>query len=114
MQRDDDEDRPASAEDTGLEVGVGFFPLAWILLFCTPRVEINGRETRRPWGTHFFRVGPGRYEVAVWFPYLFWSKCGYNSRTVEVQPGEATRVRFYMWPFVLLPGSMSVSHGPRS
>jgi hypothetical protein len=107
--------RPStSADDTGIEVNTSFFPLAWILLFCTPRIAIDGREERRPWGTHFFAMRPGRHEVAVWFPYLLMSRCGYNSRTVEIRPGETTRVTFYMWPLVFLSGSMTVAQGERS
>jgi hypothetical protein len=101
--------------ETGIEVSAGFFPLAWILLFCTPRVAIDGRVRKRAWGTYFFPVEPGRHRVEVWFAYLWMSECGKNSTRVEVEPGETTRVSFYMWPFMFMSGSMSASGpGPRS
>jgi len=117
MQHEDDEQRdedPGDDEDTGLEVSTAFFPMAWILLLCTPRIGINGRVRQRPWGTYFFPVRPGVYEVEVWFPYLWYQKCGFNSREVEVYAGETTRVSFYMWPWMFIPASMKVSHGQRS
>jgi hypothetical protein len=117
MQHDDDDPRDEDAggdEETGIEVSVAFFPLAWILLLCTPRIAINGRVRQRPWGTYFFPVRPGVYEVEIWFPYLWRQKCGFNSREVEVQAGETARVSFYMWPWMFIPASMNVSYGERS
>src|SRR6516164_4782607 len=109
----DEDDAVDSAEETGIEISTAFFPMAWILLLCTPWISINGRKRRRPWGTYFFPTRPGRYEVEVWFPYLFQARCGFASRKVEVHEGEATRVGYYMWPFIFLPGSINVSHGAR-
>jgi hypothetical protein len=114
MRRDDDDQDAAGDDDTGLEVSTSFLPLAWVLLFCTPRIVINGRERQRPWGTYFFPVRPGVYQVEIWFPYLWYSKCGFNSREVDVYPGETTRVSFYMWPWMFIPASMNISHGQRS
>jgi hypothetical protein len=112
MQRDDDDDYEGGGdEETGIEVSTSFFPLAWIFLFCTPRIAIEDRVRKRPWGTYFFPVPPGRYRVEIWFAYLFWQECGKNSRNVDVEPGEVTRVSYFMWPFVLMSGSMNVS-GP--
>jgi hypothetical protein len=108
-----DDDAVSSGEETGIEVRLSFFPLAWVFFFCTPRVAIDGREQPRKWGTHFFPASPGRHDVEIWIPYLFWTRCGYNSKTVEVTAGEATKVNFFMWPVVFLPGSISVSHGQR-
>jgi hypothetical protein len=117
MQRDENDDREENAgsdEDTGIEVKTGFFPLAWILLLCTPRIAINGRERQRPWGTHFFPLRPGEYDVEVWFPYLWMPKCSLAARKVEVHPGETTHVGFYVWPFFFMTGSLTVTHGKRS
>src|SRR5205807_2453750 len=114
MRRDDEDDDRAGEggdQETGIEVSLGFFPLAWVFFFCTPRIAIDGRDRQRSWGSHFFSVPPGRHDVEVWVPYLFWSRCGFNSRRVEVHEGETAHVSFYMWPFVLLPGAMSVRYG---
>ena len=62
----------------GLEIKMAFFPLAFILFMCTPRITINQFEDRRYWGTHFFEMPPGRYRVTISFPYLFMSYCGEN------------------------------------
>jgi hypothetical protein len=117
MQRDDDDydDDGGRDDETGIEVSTGFFPLAWILLFCTPRIAIDDRVRKRPWGTYFFPVAPGRHDVEIWFPYLFSQQCGKNSQRVDVEAGATTRVSFFMWPLMFLSGSMNVSDpGPRS
>src|SRR3974377_732599 len=97
-RNDDFSDRDGD-EETGIEISTGFFPMGWVLLFCTPRISINGRTRRRPWGTYFIPLRPGRYEVEVWVPYLFFEKFGANSRRVEVDRGETTRVSYYLWGF---------------
>jgi hypothetical protein len=117
MRHDEDDQRDEDSgddEDTGIEVTTGFFPMAWILLLCTPRIAINGRVRQRPWGTYFFPVRPGAYDVEVWFPYMWYSKCGFNSREIDVYPAETTRVSFYMWPWMFIRASMNVTHGERS
>jgi hypothetical protein len=117
MQNNDDKERDEDAggdEETGIEVSVAFFPMAWILLLCTPRIAINGRVRQRPWGTYFFPVRPGVHDVEIWFPYMWQQRCGFNSREVEVRAGETARVSFYMWPWMFIPASMNVSYGQRS
>ncbi len=94
-------------EDTGIEVTTGFFPLAIFLFFCTPVIEIDGHSSRHRWGTCAFDVDPGSHHVRIWFPYLFWTRCGEAGIDVTVVPGRTTRVRFYMPPLVFLPGSIS-------
>jgi hypothetical protein len=95
--------------DTGIEVKLSFFPLAFLLLFCTPRVEINGQAHTCPWGTHFFALPPGAHRIAIYFPYITSSRCGENSVTVNLPENHVRRVNYFMWPWVFAPGSISVS-----
>lgn len=97
------------SSQTGIEVRLSFFPLAWFLFFCTPQVEINGAAQRRSWGTHFFPLNPGNHRVRVYFRYLFMAECGANSIDIQVSGGNVTRVKYYMWPWMFAPGSLSVS-----
>ncbi len=89
-----------------LEVTTGFFPLAFLFLFCTPVIEIDGHPQRLRWGTHRFGVAPGRHRVRVYVPYLFWPQCGANVIDVDVAAGRAAHVSWYMPPLVFLKGSM--------
>ena len=92
---------------TGLEVKTSFLPLMFLLYLCTPRIVINGQENRRPWGTHFWPLEPGWYNVKVFYPYLFLPQAGANSIDVYVHPGRVTRVQYSMdVPFVFAKGSI--------
>ncbi len=94
---------------TGVEVKAGFFPLAFVLFLCRPRVVIDGGEPQlRSWGRHFFPLAAGRHTVKVYFKYLFKAECGANQREIDVHEGTTVRVEFYMWPWMLAPGSMKV------
>lgn len=93
----------------GIEVTMGFFPLAFLLYLCAPVVEINNFPRPFTWGTHFIDLPPGRYIVSIYFPYLLSPRCGLNSCEVMLQPGMVRRVNFYMWPLIFIPGSISVN-----
>jgi hypothetical protein len=94
---------------TGIEIKVRFFPLAFLLFFCKPTVEIDGAAHRKGWGTHFLELAPGSHTIRVYFRYLFMSKCGDNSIRVNVQPGGVSRVSYYMPPWIFSKGIMKVT-----
>lgn len=97
-----------------IEIRTRFFPLAFILFLCTPRIVIDGAApVKRGWGTSSFTVSPGRHHVEVYFPYLFLRRCGANSVDVDVQAGDVVLVSFYMPPLIFARGSMSVD-APRA
>jgi len=98
-----------NATYTGINLDLGFFPLAFFLYLCTPSVQINGYPKPFSWGRHFVPLEPGTYDVKIWFPYLFIKECGANSTQVTLNEGEVRNIQYYMWPFVLLPGSITVS-----
>ncbi len=98
----------ASQQATGIRLSVGFFPLGFLLFFCTPVVVINGVGQRLSWGSHYFDFQPGTYTVKAFAPYLFWPECGANSVTFDLHPEAVRTVSFYMWPWVFARGSMSV------
>jgi len=93
---------------SGIEVTLKFFPLAFLLLFCTPTVEINGMKHRRSWGTHSFGLAPGQYHVKIYFYYFFMPQCGENSADVTVSPGSVTNITYNMPPWMFAKGSISV------
>jgi hypothetical protein len=103
---------PAPAEpaeqECYIQVHTHFFVLAFLLLLCTPRIQIDGVEHKRRWGRHRFDVSPGAHEVTVWFPYLFFSECGKNTVDVDAVPGAPEEVDFNMPPWMLAKGKMTV------
>jgi hypothetical protein len=94
---------------TGAEIKTGFFPLAFFLFACTPRIEIDGHVHKKYWGTHFFELSPGAHKITVYFPYFFMSHCGENSISVNVRAGTVTRVSYNMPPWMFAKGSLKVS-----
>ncbi len=94
---------------TGVEVKTGFFWLAFIFFFCTPRIEIDQAVHKKYWGRHFFELSPGEHQVTVYFVYLFKPRCGENSITVTVAPDTVTHIRYFMPPWIFVKGSLKVS-----
>lgn len=94
---------------TGVEVTAGFFPLAFFLFFCTPRIEIDGTVHEKSWGAHFFELPPGMHKITVYFGYLFKPRCGENSIQVNVAAGTVTHVRYNMPPWMFAKGSLTIS-----
>ena len=93
---------------TGVEVHATFFPLSFFLFLCTPRIDIDGKVQKKPWGRHFFSLNPGRHTVRVYFPYFFMSQCGANSIDVTVAPGRISQVEYFMPPWMMAKGSISL------
>jgi len=92
--------------ETGIEVKMGFFPLAFLLFLCTPTVVVDDRAYRKSWGTHFFELEPGRHTIKIFFHYLFMPECGANSIDVIVEEGKIGRIKYYMPPWMLARGSI--------
>ena len=95
------------AQSTGLNIKLGFFPLAFFLYACRPRVEINGQVHVTAWGQQHFSLPPGRHELRVYFVYLWWRRCGENRLPLQLAPGQKARVRYFMWPWVFMPGNLT-------
>ena len=91
---------------TGIEIKTGFFPLAFILFFCTPVIEINRQKNIKSWGTHFFDLTPGEYVVKIYFPYLFMPECGANQLKVSIVEGQTKRITYNMPPWMLAAGTI--------
>ena len=94
--------------ETGITVNIGFFPLAFILILCTPKVEIDGVIHKAKWGTQYYDLKPGKHFIKIYFRYLFISHCGLNSVSFTIAEGEQKNLKFYMWPSIVMKGSMTL------
>ncbi len=94
---------------TGIEVKTDFFTFAWFVYFCTPVIEINGKKNTRKWGTHFFELPSGHYNVKIYFHYLFQSQCGANQIQVNLAEGQIQKVSFYMPPWMMAKGTIKLN-----
>lgn len=79
---------------TAIQVETGFFPLAFLLFLCTPRIVIDGQLHEAPWGVQSFPVSPGSHTVRVFFRYLVMSEAGANAIEVNVGAGDTKRVKY--------------------
>ncbi len=96
-----------SPDQTGIAVKSRVFPLAFLLLLFKTTVTVDGMSYVMPWGEHFFPVAPGAHDVRVSFKYIF-GDMGENGATVQVAPGQVTRVH-YRSPFIVfLKGKIAV------
>ncbi len=103
---EEEEDLPK--RKSGLKVTTKFFPLAFLLFFCKPRIEIDGKPYPRSWGTHFFKLPPGRYKLRIYFPYVLMSECGLAKVRVTIHPGEVTQLTYEMPPWMFAGGSITI------
>ncbi len=94
------------ASATGVEIKLGFFPLAIFLVACSPIVEIDGIVHKKCWGRHFFPTSSGRHTIKVYFRYFFMARCGENSIDVNVAEGATSRLEYSMPPWMFAKGSL--------
>ncbi|MCU1451909.1 MAG: hypothetical protein JWN46_55 [Acidimicrobiales bacterium] len=101
-----DQQQPSSV----IAIKTKFFPLALLLLLFKPRYSINGSAPApAPWGTTQVPVPPGRYQVEVWLPYLFFPQMGRNGSVVDLAAGSAVQVTWTCPWLFFLKGRMKVS-----
>ena len=93
---------------TGLTVKTSFFPLAWILYFVTPTININGKEFKREWGKNSFDLSPGDYQVKISFPYMGQSDMGANEISISLNEGEIKNISYEMPPWIFAKGDIKI------
>lgn len=96
-------------QESIIELSLGFFPLAYFLWFCNPKVVINGHEYDLTWGNHRFQFPPGDYVIQIYFAYLGMEECGKNMVRLRLLPGTWRIVSYYMWPWIFAKGSISIT-----
>lgn len=95
-----------------IEIQASHFVLAFLFAFFKPQASINGTQPFPvAWGTTPVPVPPGRYQVEVWVPYLFFSYMGKNGAVVDVPAGGAVRVSWRAPWLAFLQGKIQVA-GP--
>ena len=93
---------------TGIEIVTGFFPLAWVLYFVTPIIEINGDKHKERWGTKFYPLSPGEYIIKISFPYMGKSECGANEIKVSLTENQQRKIVYNMPPWMFAKGSLKI------
>ena len=82
---------------TGIEIKVGFFPLAFFSFLgtvtgCKAIIVIDGEECRKSWGTYFFELESGKHTVKIFFGHWILKEYGANSIDVIVEDGKANKI----------------------
>jgi len=89
-----------------LEVHLSFLFLQWLLYFVSPRIAINGHEQIRAWGANSIHMPAGQYQLDVYFPWIFQSRCGFASQVITIHAGYVTTVRYTAPFFVFMAGTL--------
>ena len=85
----------------GVTLTAKYFPLAWMLAFTKPVIEVDGRAVPGRWGAMEIPLPPGEHRVHVHVPYLGAWRIGAVDGVVPVHPGQETRVEYVApaWAF---------------
>jgi hypothetical protein len=98
---------PESSE--GIEVTGRHNALAFFLYLIPLTVEVDGEAHPGPWGRQrFIAAPPGQHAVSVYFPYLWQRRCCEAKGTVQVAPGQVSKVTYDAPIFMFSPGKLSV------
>jgi len=91
-----------------IEVTAAYPPIMFFYALVSAIIEINGRKQTYPWGTQYFDVPPGDYEVAVSYQWIF-GGWGRNAVRFRIGPQETRRVNYMASYIRFLPGSINVT-----
>jgi hypothetical protein len=107
------------AEESGGSVPAGvvslrtrFWSMAFLLLFCRTRVELDGQRHVLPWGELRVPVVAGRHQLRVSFRYL-WMDCGAATKDFDVRDGHIVELTYRAPWLVFLPGKLRLSRDDR-
>ena len=93
-----------------IDVNLKFFPLAFVLFLCRPRLEVDGGQpVKVSWGVVRIPVAPGRHQLRAYVPYLFFRYMGDATTTVDVGPGQAVQASWSAPWLAFLPGSWKLA-----
>ncbi|MEZ5213251.1 hypothetical protein [Gordonia sp. (in: high G+C Gram-positive bacteria)] len=95
----------------GLLLTTKFFPLAWILYFIKPKVEIDGQQIPAVWGDNTIPLPPGQHHLHVHVPYILPPKIGPADATVNVAPGQTVGMEYRAPAWTFSKGSLG--EGPQ-
>lgn len=98
---------------TGVYVHLKIFPLAFILLLCSPRLCVdNGPPAKLSWGQSFVPLAPGNHTLRCSVPYLWYRHLGDASTEVTVVPGTTATVQWRTPWLVFLAGKWKTLSTP--
>jgi Protein of unknown function (DUF2510) len=107
------EEAPGAQGDGSVPAGeiwlrTRFLLMAFALLFCRTRVELDGQRQVLPWGELRAPVVAGRHRLRVWFRYL-WMDCGVATKDLDVRGGQIVELTYRAPWLVFLPGKLRSS-----
>ena len=100
------------SQSAAIDIHLKFFPLAFLLYFFKPRLEIDeGKPTTASWGTVRLPVVAGRHQLRAYLPYLFFRFMGDSTVVVDVGPGQVVLATWSAPWLAFLPGRWKLSAG---
>lgn len=89
-----------------------FLLMAFALLWCRTRVDLDGQRQALPWGQLRVPVAAGRHRLRVSFRYL-WRDRGAATRDFDVRGGHIVELTYRAPWLVFLPGKLRLNHEDR-
>lgn len=109
-----DDDAPAGLGPAGvISLQTRFWALAFLLLLCRTRVELDGQRYVLPWGRLRFPVVAGWHQLRVSFRYL-WMDCGTATKDFDVRGGDVVELTYRAPWLVFLPGTLRMHRETRA
>ena len=91
-----------------IEITTEYPAIAFFYGLLKPNYVIDGLIEKRPWGTHAFRVAPGRHRVDISYPWVLVRHAGRAHVEVDVADGATVRLRYKANMMRYMPGKLIV------
>ncbi|GID97045.1 hypothetical protein ACFQFC_38585 [Amorphoplanes digitatis] len=95
---------PQGAGGSAIALTLKYHPLAFLMGFIKPQVQINGHPVQAGWKARtVLPVQPGQYHLHVHVPYLIPTRIGVADLGVNVLPGQTVELE-YRAPMIAFMG----------
>ena len=99
---------PGENREGTLHLQTGFFPLAFILFFIRPRLEVDGEDVPLAgWGESSHRLPAGPRQITVYFPYMMPKRAGEATTKVTIPAGGEVSLKYRAPILVFQPGKFT-------
>jgi Protein of unknown function (DUF2510) len=98
-------ERSGSVPPGVISLQTRFLAMAFLLLFCRTRVELDGQRYKLPWGQLRVPVVPGWHQLRVWVRYL-WLDIGVATKDFDVRGGHIVELSYRAPWLIVLRGKL--------
>ncbi len=97
---------------TGVALKTKYLLVSFLLAFFKPKLVVDGGEpVQVSWGETFIPLAPGRHQLRVFVPYLWYRHMGDSTQDIEVAPGQVVHAQWKSPWLVFLRGKWTFPQG---